>query len=818
MKYTLLSLVALATAVYAGLPPKNSIVSVIPLTNFNIAMRHCNYIVQATPIETSDDFNFKLVNALNGDSNAVSFQSTNFPDHYLSIIDGQDGGFAERGRLGIVTTPDVYNASWVIVSGLADPTNFSIVSQSRTPMFTGKYITLSNKNSGGCNYSPPSGDMYVDDQGNGVTQTWIIGQPPPPPPPAPATVTIDVASGPDHKMNDWFMGCHTDPGYTQEPRGWYSQLVYGESFEQGTTKVFAWNDITSSNVVATVQLDSNVNVNPNRIVPSLSITYTSGNGVAGWANRGIGNEGMYIVGGQLYDGYVIVLAPQGASLFVGVNDYTQNSMLASTTINVPASSSWQQVNFTLTPSAGTVCTGITPGSNPKIDCGNMGPNPGHICVQCGGELQVGLNNAGSAHIGYVFFEPGPWGRVNNLPVLKSAGDTMTQMGIKVIRQGGTVSQSFRWKDWRGTPWLRGSMQHVWGDSLVSGWGPFEFFDMCAALNIEPVITLAYDLNNATDFADLVEYCYGDATTYWGNMRINVDNHPAPYNVHTFELGNEQENPNYVQQVTAMEARRAAVNAPPLFYMYPTNSGVSASVAQQIINAGLPVQSILPDCHVGGGGGISCAESDFNNLPNFDQSFINCETNAAISSQLRAIQESSDLQTWFNVREPVLHRLRARTASFCTERSGHYDAFDQGISFFLPNMTWLQPPGWVHAMITQNWLPNALNISITGGSESFPASSSQISDDGKTVVLQVVNPVFNADNATLTINFLGFTPSTSVNVWTLEAPGLPSSYGNPPSNPTLISPVQTMLSWPSGASSMNVSVPAGSFVIYSFTSA
>jgi hypothetical protein len=38
------------------------------------------------------------------------------------------------------------------------------------------------------------------------------------------------------------------------------------------------------------------------------------------------------------------------------------------------------------------------------------------------------------------------------------------------------------------------------------------------------------------------------------------------------------------------------------------------------------------------------------------------------------------------------RLKFRTASFCTERSGHYDAFDQGIAFFLPNMTWLQPPG------------------------------------------------------------------------------------------------------------------------------
>lgn len=29
--------------------------------------------------------------------------------------------------------------------------------------------------------------------------------------------------------------------------------------------------------------------------------------------------------------------------------------------------------------------------------------------------------------------------------------------------------------------------------------------MCAALGIEPVLTFAYDLNNATDWADLIEY-------------------------------------------------------------------------------------------------------------------------------------------------------------------------------------------------------------------------------------------------------------------------------------------------------------------------
>ena len=329
-----------------------------------------------------------------------------------------------------------------------------------------------------------------------------------------------------------------DPGYTQEPRGWYSQLVYGESFEQGTTAKsgYAWNDITSSSATASVALDAAVTFNANHPVPSLGITFTAGSGVAGWSNRGIGNEGMSLSGGALYEGYVWVLAPAGASLWVAVADYTSAAVLDSATLAVAAYPDWQQVNFTLTPSAGTACTGIAPGSVPNIDCGAMGPNAGHICVRCGGELQVGLAAPGAAHVGYVFFQPGPWGRVPGLPVLKSAADTMATMGTRVIRQGGTVSQSFTWKAWRGAPWARGSLQHVWGDSLVSGWGLFEFIDMCSALGIKPVVTLAYDTNDAQDWADLVEYTWGDASTTWGAIRTFNDSHPAPYNITTWELG------------------------------------------------------------------------------------------------------------------------------------------------------------------------------------------------------------------------------------------------------------------------------------------
>ena len=179
-------------------------------------------------------------------------------------------------------------------------------------------------------------------------------------------------------------------------------------------------------------------------------------------------------------------------------------------------------------------------------------------------------------MGYVSLMPGPWNRVprkdgSGLTVAtKAAAQVLKTMGVSVIRNGGTVSQSMRWKDWRGPHWNRPSSQQVWGNSLLAGWGPFEFAELGEALDIDTVVTLAYDSNDVEDFADLVEYCWGDpATTSWGARRA-ADGHPGPYNITVFELGNEQYNPYFVEQVVAMEARAKAVGAPPLRYMFPWN--------------------------------------------------------------------------------------------------------------------------------------------------------------------------------------------------------------------------------------------------------
>lgn len=594
------------------------------------------------------------------------------------------------------------------------------------------------------------------------------------------------------------------------------------------------------------------------------------NGASGWggvANRGMGGEGIAITAGGVYEGFVFV---SGASVPVRVQlvDFTTNTTLAEQILMPTGSIDYERLNFTLpAASAGTSCVSIPAGSDPTIDCGNT-PSSADVCVRCGGELRVSFNVttngsdfppfAAMIYLGYVWLQPGTWGRVGDLPVLKSAGDLVTEMGISVIRQGGTVSQSFRWKDWRGDPWARPAMGHTWGDSLVDPWGPFEvrgsgrrgrvggklcftrahaimdatrrrpptlsnptppitqMMNLADFMGFEMILTLAYDLNNATDFADLVEYVWGDATTTWGNQRI-LDGHASPYNISIFELGNEQPNPNFVEQITAMEARASSLGrAGELRWMYPTNDGVSQATAGALVAAGIAPNRVMPDIHIGAGGALDVAEADFARLPDFAQSAINCETNAGTHDMGRALGEAADLLAWFSVLPPFSDRLVARTASFCTERSGNFDGFSQGLSFFLPDHTWLQPPGHVHAMIKATWGDQGLGVVYAApqqrrGAAAGVVLTAQAASSTGDVFVRIANPLATAQNISLTLTGAAISPK--VTTWTLAA--ATTSAANTPAQPNAVAPQQGSFTYTAGAS---VAVPAYSFSVFAFTRA
>ena len=103
--------------------------------------------------------------------------------------------------------------------------------------------------------------------------------------------------------------------------------------------------------------------------------------------------------------------------------------------------------------------------------------------------------------------------------------------------------------------------------------------------------------------------------------------------------------------------------------------------------------VAADLHVGAGGGIAVAKQLLLNdtaTRNLSFGVANLETNDGTHTMLRAAKEAADLNSWLNCHQvdgtgEFCERLLLRTASFCSGRSGHFDAYDQGMSFFLPNM-------------------------------------------------------------------------------------------------------------------------------------
>ena len=723
-----------------------------------------------------------------------------------------------------LAAPDPNDATWLISAGLADPTNFSLASASRHVGTTGLFLTRAASDGATlcANGDGRFGEVAGLSKGEGAdaaAATFVLGPPPAPAPQPPGAVAVDAASI-THRLNPFLRGCHSDPGYEFQPRMLHAQLLYGDSLQCGPELACAWQNtsVGANSAAGVAALDAAVSVNPSDPAPSLSLTFSSGTGAVAWSNRGIGNEGLYLEAGKAYEGRVVVLAPAGAAaLYVALNDYVSGTVLASARVAVPASPEWQVVDFSLAPVAGCACEGIPWTSNASLDCGPQGTNPGHVCVRCSGEFAVGLAApaAGAVHVGYAYLAPGPWGRFKGQPVLATGAALLQQLGWRAVRWGGHIARITAWKAWRGAQWLRASMQLDDARRFISaGFGVFEFVDLArdADVDIFPILSLSKD-QSAEDWADLVEYCWGDASTPWGATRIFNDSHPAVFNISAVELGNEEGNPNFVAQVVAMEARRRALGVQPWVYIYPASGGVDNTTAAALVAAGVSPRAIAADCHIDGTGGcLDVLRRDFAALPGFDQSGANLEINALVSIAGRLSLEALDLQQWLAYgaapgEDPT--RLVARTTSFCAMRSGHVEPpwADQGVAFFLPNATtFVQPAGYVHVMLAAAWQPNALRISGPGTAAPYSASA-QLSDDGLAITLQAVNTGASAGSIAFSVS--GFAAAgDAANVTIINA----TDYwaGNTPAYPTRISPLSKVVSW--GGGNLSIDLPPNSYAV------
>ena len=118
-------------------------------------------------------------------------------------------------------------------------------------------------------------------------------------------------------------------------------------------------------------------------------------------------------------------------------------------------------------------------------------------------------------------------------------------------EGMTVEDRFDWKRTIGPLVDRPGHQGPWFYWSTDGLGLLEFLEWCEDLHVEPVLAVyaGYSLGGSHVAAgkdlepyvqsalDEVEYVTGDTSTRWGAERAR-DGHPAPFPLHSIEIGNE----------------------------------------------------------------------------------------------------------------------------------------------------------------------------------------------------------------------------------------------------------------------------------------
>ena len=511
---------------------------------------------------------------------------------------------------------------------------------------------------------------------------------------------------------------------------------------------------------------------------SQEITDTGGTGEFGVANQGLNHRGMTFVAGNEYDGSLDVRADMPTPITLALESSNGIAVYAQTNLLV-TSNTWEHLNFSLTPLA----------SNTN-----------------GGQFALTLTQPGSVTVGYAFLEPGAWGQFEGLPVRKDVAEGLINQGITVLRYGGSMvnATGYRWTNMIGPRDLRPPYTGTWYPYSSDGWGIPDFLNFCEAAGFLGIPD--FNINETPqDMANFVEYANGSTNTQWGAQRA-AEGRPQPYGLKYLELGNEERvDSAYYQKFEALaRAIWAADSNITLvvgdfsysqviknpFSFGGAASGITTLSAQQKILqlAKQHHREVWFDVHVGTDG--PKPDSSLAAMFSYDDALgeiangakykvVVFELNANNHSQRRAL--ANVLAISAAERDG---RLPIVTSANCLQPDGENDnGWDQGLLFLNSSKVWLQPPGYITKMIAHDYEPVSIQSRATAPGNALSVSAKR-SEDGKTLVLDVVNLSPGATRATIIIH--GYSPTRPAAVEELAAP---LDMANSAGAPSRVSPIQ-----------------------------
>ena len=466
---------------------------------------------------------------------------------------------------------------------------------------------------------------------------------------------------------------------------------------------------------------------------SQQLAFDSGDGEVGIENQGLNRSGMGFVAGGNYEGLLWARAKKPTTLFAAMENRDGTKTYAEQTLSV-APGPWQKLPILLTPSE----------TDPA------------------GRFSLNLKQPGSITIGHVFLQPGEWGRFKGLPVRRDVAEGMIQQGITVVRYGGSMvnHEAYRWKNMIGPRDRRPPTAGTWYHYSSNGWGIPEFMALCEAAGFEYIP--AFNINESPqDMADFLDYAKAPAKSAWGAKRA-ADGHQSPFALQYMELGNEERvDEEYAGKFEALAAAIWSKDPTMIlvvgdfaydrpikdpFHFTGAASRITTLAAQERILkfAKQHVGEVWFDIHVDTdhpvqtnrslNGMFSFADAVDKLADGAKHKVVVFELNAGNHAQKRALANAMTISAIERD-----GRMSIVTSANGLQPDGQNDnGWDQGLLFLNSPKVWFQPPGYVTQMLSSNYVPSLVQCDVSTGGTNLQANAKR-SEDGKTLVLEVVNP-------------------------------------------------------------------------------
>jgi hypothetical protein len=442
--------------------------------------------------------------------------------------------------------------------------------------------------------------------------------------------------------------------------------------------------------------------------PSQTITFTGGSGEWGIYNAGLKRWGIHLVADKPYEGFIRAKSATPMDLWVSLRS-SNGSVLAEQKLTTRGANGFEKIPFTLTPSA----------------------NDGF------GRFAVTLKKPGSATLGYVFLQPGEWGRFRGLPIRKDLAEALLAQGIRVLRFNGGMIEvpGYRWKNLRGPRDERPPYDGFYDRYCSSGFGPAEIVAFGKAAGI-PVIPALNVEETPEEVADFIKTCRPDFYQHANETRFDrryVDLFKpvaeavwkvAPnITMITTSTGadiKDTDSDTDARKKLALHlelAEFARQHGKPI--LFDSHSFKGAAAVDGIARFARRLQQLAPDPKL-----VSVGILEFN-AGAFDfQRGLNhaLEMNAAHRSGdvIRAVGTPNVSQPW---------------GVYQTDWKAVL--WTQGNIYYTQDKVWFQAAYYVDRMIARHWAPDVVSCSANA---SGPLDiMAAITPDGKQLVLRAVNP-------------------------------------------------------------------------------